>query len=137
MFKLVKTLTTWWPVKVYEPDPENPGSFLPFEFEAEFEILDRDEVKKNQQDRAALFVEYEAETGEQRLAELQDKLDALQERDFLRVVRNWRGVVDDSEKPVLFSEQMLLQALKRNHVREGIAAAYAEAIDTGKARQGN
>jgi len=137
MFKLVKTLTAWWPVKVYEPDPENPGKFLPFEFEVEFEILDRDEVKKNQRDRAALFAEYEAESGEQRLAELQDRLDALQERDFLRVVRNWRGVVDDTDKPILFSEQMLVAALKRNHVREGINVAYAEAIDTGKARLGN
>lgn len=137
MFRLVKTLTAWWPVMVYEPDPASPGKFLSFEFEVELIILDRDEAKKNQQDRAALFAEYETESGEQRLAELQDKLDALQERDFLKVVRNWRGVVDDDDKPILFSEQMLIAALKRNHVREGIAAAYAEAIDTGKARLGN
>ena len=137
MFKLVKTLTAWWPVKVYEPDPEKPGTFVASEFEVEFEILDRDQVKKNQQERADLFAEYENETGDRRLAELQEKLDALQERDFLRVVRNWRGVVDDSDRPLLFSEQVFCAALKRNHVREAISAAYAEAIDTGKARLGN
>lgn len=137
MFKLVKTLTAWWPVTVYEPDPENPGKFVSFEFEAEFEILDRDQVAQNEADRSALFAEFEGETGDNRLKELEEKLDALQTRDFLRVMRNWRKVVDDSEQPLIFSEQALLQALKRNHVREGISVAYAEAIDTGKARQGN
>lgn len=137
MFKLVKTLTAWWPVTVYEPDPEQPGQFVPFTFEAEFEILDRDEVQKNEDARAAVFAAFEGATGEDRLKELQRQLDALQEKEFIRVVRNWRGVVDEHDKPLIFSEQALLLAIKRNHVREGIAAAYAEAIDTGKARQGN
>ena len=137
MFKLVKTLTTWWPVKVYEPDPERPGTFQEQEFEIEFEILDREEVKKNQKDRRDLLAEYETDTTEARLAELQEKLDALQERDFKRVVRNWRGVIDDDKQPLAFTNEVLLLALKRDHVREGISVAYSEAIDTGKARLGN
>lgn len=137
MFKLVKTLTTWWPVKVYVPDPENPGTFQSFEFEAELEILDRDEVKKNKQERDGLLAAYSADPTESKLTELEEKLEALQDRTILRVVRNWRGIIDDDDKPLLFSEQMLLQALKRDGVREGINVAYAEAIDTGKARQGN
>lgn len=137
MFKLVKTLTAWWPVKVYEPDPENPGKFVSFEFQAEFEILDREEVGKNEAARAAVFAEFEGATGDNRLRELQQKLDDLQTREFLRVMRNWRGVVDDNDQPLTFTEQAFLEALKRNHVREAISVAYAEAIDTGKARQGN
>lgn len=137
MFKLVKTLTAWWPVKVFEPDPENPGKFVSFEFQAEFEILDREEVGKNEAARAAVFAEFEGAAGDDRLRELQRKLDDLQTREFLRVMRNWRGVVDDNDQPLTFTEQGLLQALKRNHVREAISVAYAEAIDTGKARQGN
>ncbi len=137
MFKLVDTLTAWWPVKVYEPDPEKPGTFAAFSFEIEFEILDDDEVKKQRDARAAVFAAAEGDTSEKRLTALQQQLADLDRDYFLRVVRNWRGVVGHAEKPLLFSEQTLLLALKRQHVREGIAAAYAEAIDTGKARLGN
>lgn len=137
MFKLVKTLTTWWPVKVYEPDPEKPGTFQEFSFEVELEILGREEVKANRKDREELLATYAADPSEANLAVLEEKLEALQERIFLRTVKNWRGIIDDDKNPLVFSEQMLLQALNRNHVREGIDVAYSEAIDTGKARQGN
>ena len=137
MFKLVKTLTTWWPVKVYEPDPENPGTFVSFEFQAEFEILDREQVARNEAARAAVFAKFDGATGDDRLRDLQRELDDLQTAEFLRVMRNWRGVIDDDNQPLTFSEQALIAALNRNHVREGISVAYSEAIDTGKARQGN
>lgn len=137
MFVLRKTLTTWWPVKVYEPDPENPGTFAEQEFEIELEILDDDAVKAHREARAAIFEAATADTSESGLAQTQEKLEDLDRNHFLRTCRNWRQVVDDSQAPVIFSEQIFLQALKRPHVREAIVHAYNEAIDTGKARLKN
>lgn len=137
MFKMVKTLTTWWPVKVYEPNPEKPGTFSEFEFEIEFEIIDRDEAKKLDDEREAIFAEGAADTGPDKIRSTQEKLDALQVREFQRVTRNWRGIVDDDDKVFPFTNENLLVALKRQHIREGINVAYSEAIATGKARLGN
>ncbi|WP_421579129.1 hypothetical protein [Shinella sp. M31] len=137
MFVLVETLTTWWPVKVYEPDPERPGKFVAQEFEVEFEILDDDAVKAQREARAAVLEAASADTSENGLAQTQQKLDELDRHYFLRIVRNWRQVVDEGKKPVVFTEQIFLQALKRAHIREAIVHAYNEAIDTGKARLKN
>jgi len=137
MFKMVKTLTTWWPVKVYEPDPEKPGTFAEFSFEIEFEIIDRDEVNANAEARAALFAEGAANTSPENLRAVQKKLDALELKEFQRVIRNWRGVIDDDKNVFPFSGSNLLLALKRDHIREAINVAYSEAIATGKARLGN
>ena len=137
MFKMVKTLTTWWPVTVYEPDPEKPGTFASFNFEIEFEILDRNEIERNAELRAAIFVEAEKDGSNQKLEDVQKQLDDLELKVYQRAVRNWRGVVDDNDAVLLFTNENFLMAWSRNHIREGIAAAYAEAIDTGKARLGN
>lgn len=137
MFKMVKTLTTWWPVKVYEPDPIKPGTFAEFSFEVEFEILDREELKKNQDARNAVLETAETDTSAKKLEEIQAALDAMEIKAFQRVVRNWRQVVDDNDQPLPFTNENFLEALKRDHIREGINVAYAEAIDSGKARLGN
>ncbi|WP_349433570.1 hypothetical protein [Pararhizobium sp. A13] len=137
MFKMVKTLTTWWPVKVYEPNPEKPGTFSEFAFEIEFEIIDRDEVKTFDDERSAIFAEAAADTGPDKLRTTQEKLDALQLREFQRVTRNWRGVIGADDNVFPFTNENLLVALKRDHIREGINEAYKQAIATGKARLGN
>lgn len=134
MFTLVKTLTTWWPVTVYEPDPQTPGTFLEQSFEVEMEILDDDDVKAHRDARMAVLAAAAADTSESGLAKTQQALEELDRNWFLRVVRNWRNVVDEKKNPLTFSEQVLLAALKRAHVREGIVHAYNEAIDTGAAR---
>ncbi|OJF90630.1 hypothetical protein AX761_23310 [Rhizobium sp. 58] len=135
MFKMVKTLTAWWPVKVYEPDPEKPGQFVEFAFEAEFEILDRNDVKRNADERAVIFAEAE-QTGADFDA-IQQRLEALELKIFQRTIRNWRGIVDDKDEVFPFTNENFLTAWSRTHIREGFGAAYAEAIDTGKARLGN
>lgn len=137
MFKMVKTLTAWWPVKVYEPDPEKPGKFVEQSFEIEFEILDRDQVEEHARQRAAIFDDAEGEPTPERLREIERRLAEHQTKEFQCCVRNWRGVVDDGGNVFPFSNENLLTALKHNSIREGILAAYGEAIDTGKARLGN
>ncbi|WP_455270304.1 hypothetical protein [Rhizobium herbae] len=137
MFKMVKTLTTWWPVTVYEPDPEKPGTFASFNFEIEFEILDRNEIDRNAEQRAAIFAEAEKDGSDIKLEDMQKRLDDLELKVYQRAVRNWRGVVDDNDAVLLFTNENFLLAWSRNHIREGIAAAYGEAINTGKARLGN
>lgn len=137
MFKMVKTLTAWWPVKVYEPDPEKPGQFVEHSFEIEFEILDRDQVDEHARQRAAIFDDAEGEPSPERLREIERKLDERQTKEFQRCVRNWRGVLDDEGNVFPFTNENLLVALKRNNIREGILVAYREAVDTGKARLGN
>jgi len=137
MFKMVKTLTTWWPVTIFEPSADKPGTFEEFSFDIEFEIIDRDEQKANADARAAIFAEGVADTSEANLRLMQTKLDAQQLKEFQRVVRNWRGIVDDKEKSFPFTDKNLLEMMKRDHIREGINAAYSDAIATGKARLGN
>lgn len=137
MFRMVKTLTAWWPVKVYEPDLETPGTFAESTFDIEFEILDRNEVKRNNDARNAIFAEAEASTSDNKLEEAQQKLEELELKIFQRVVRNWRGVIDDNDEVFPFTNENFLVLWARTHIREGISAAYAEAIDTGKARLKN
>lgn len=53
MFTLVHDLTVWWPVKVIEPDPEKPGSYLEQTFDVLLEILDRDYAKERDELRGS------------------------------------------------------------------------------------
>ncbi|WP_092930071.1 hypothetical protein [Rhizobium sp. 9140] len=134
---MVKTLTTWWPVTVYEPSPEKPGTFAEYEFEVEMEILDRDAVKANTDKRDAILAEAINDPSAENVKKVNHRL-ADQELSVLqRVVRNWRQVEDDDGNALLFTPDAFLQAMKRDHIRQGINVAYAEAIDTGKAREGN
>lgn len=137
MFKLVKTMTAWWPVKVYEPDPERPGKFAEHTFEIEFEILDRAQAEELARERDAILDVVKDSTGGENLRELERRLEEHNTKSFQRSIRNWRGVLDDDGNVLPFTNESLLLALKRNSVREAINAAYAEAIDSGKARLGN
>ncbi|SOC41558.1 hypothetical protein SAMN05892877_1093 [Rhizobium subbaraonis] len=139
MFKIVKTLTTWWPVKVFEPDPdpENVGKFAEYSFDIQFEILDRDQSDELTRERNAILDIVKDSTAEDKLRELERRLEEHNIKSFQRTIRNWRGVLDDDGKAFPFTNENLLIALKRNSFREAVNAAYAEAIDSGKARLGN
>lgn len=137
MFKMVKTLTAWWPVKVYEPAPDKAGTFAEHSFEIEFEIIDRDQVETHARQRAAIFDDADGQPSAVQLREIERKLEEQQIKEFQRCIRNWRGVLDDAGEVFPFTNENLLIALRRNSIREGIRVAYGEAVDTGKARLGN
>ncbi|MBW8283525.1 MAG: hypothetical protein K0M55_07980, partial [Rhizobium sp.] len=85
MFKLVDSLTAWWPVKVLQPDPDKPGKMKEFDFEIEFEIIDRDETKRMDEQRAELIKQAEADPSEATLRRVQDALEEVNLASFRRV----------------------------------------------------
>ena len=137
MFRLVDTLTCWWPVTVYEPDPGKPGAFAEYSFEAELEILDRDAQRANADERDAILLRAQEDPSEAKLKAANRELDEQEKRVLRRIVKNWRNVVGEDGQPLPFSNEAFDRALARQAIREGFNVAYAEAIDTGKARQGN
>lgn len=137
MFKIVKELTAWWPVKVYEPDPENPGKFAMNEFEAEFLILDRDQVRKNIEIRQGILDEMRDAKKDSEVRAAQDKMDAQLEKEVQSVVRNWRNIVDENGVVFPFTNENLLFLHNRDTTRDAFNVAYTEAIDSEKAREKN
>ena len=137
MFKLVQNLTVWWPVKVIEPNPEKPGSFVEHSFEVELEILDRDYSKNRDAMRVELLKKAEADPSEENLKRVQGELDAFDTASFTRVVKNWRGVVDAKDEVIPFSNEAFAEALKLERIRVALNRAYQDAIDQDKARLGN
>ncbi|MBC7313600.1 MAG: hypothetical protein H5U11_13995, partial [Rhizobium sp.] len=127
MFKLVDSLTAWWPVKVLQPDPDKPGKMKEFEFEIEFEIIDRDETKRMDEQRAELIKQAEADPSEATLRRVQDALEEVNLASFRRVIRNWRGIVDEQDRPISFTEESFVVAMKHNRIRAGLNKAYQEA----------
>lgn len=137
MFVFVPNLTCWWPVKVQQPDPEKPGQMTEYSFEIEFEILDRDETRRMDDERTALLKQVETDASEENLRKIQDELEAQAVSSFRRVIRNWRGIVDEDKNPVPFSEATFAAAMRHNRIRAAINRAYQEAIGEDKARLGN
>lgn len=122
MFKLATKHTFLWPVTVKMPDPEKPGAVVAHTFTAKFEAISREEAtaidKRIRQDHPG---EYETHYA-----------------DFiLDVTHDWQDVVDEGGQPVPFSKELLADQLGVSWFRNGITAAYSEAMAGQAARQGN
>lgn len=137
MFKLVRNLTFWWPVKVIEPDPTHAGKTIEYQFEAEFEILDRDEDKRVKAKRTELLGQLSKNSSEENIAKVEAELDALDEGTFRRAIRNWRNIGDEHGNPLAFTEETFATAMKHERVRVGLVKAYREAVSQEGARLGN
>ncbi|MGO7015921.1 hypothetical protein [Rhizobium leguminosarum] len=137
MFKLVHNLTAWWPVNVIEPDPDKPGSYVEHTFDVELEILDRDYATNRDKMRGELLKSAEKDPSEENLKHVQAELEEFDTASFTRVIKNWRGVVDEKEKVIPFTNETFAAALKLERIRIGLNRAYQEAISQDKARLGN
>ncbi|MGO8079905.1 hypothetical protein [Rhizobium leguminosarum] len=137
MFKLVHNLTVWWPVNVIEPDPDKPGSYVEHTFDVELEILDRDYATNRDKMRGELLKSAEKNPSEENLKHVQAELEEFDTASFTRVIKNWRGVVDEKEKVIPFTNETFAAALKLERIRIGLNRAYQEAISQDKARLGN
>lgn len=137
MFVFVPNLTCWWPVKVQQPDPDKPGQMTEFSFDIEFEILDRDESRGMEDERTALLKKVETDASEENLRKVQDELEALAVSSFRRVIRNWRGILDEDGKPIPFNDVTFTLVMKHNRIRAAINRAYQKAIGEDEARLGN
>ncbi|SCB18518.1 hypothetical protein [Rhizobium lusitanum] len=145
MFKLIENLTAWWPVKVLEPDNDNPGSLKEETFEVEFVIRSREETKAHDKQRTELLKQLPVaddyrkdQAGATAKAEkIGAKVEAHDRKMDHLVIKNWRGVFDAKENPVPFSAAALDMALNHERIRVGINRAYDEAVSNDKARVGN
>jgi hypothetical protein len=147
MFKVVKNLTTWWPVKVLEPDNDHPGKLVERVFQAEFLIRGREEAKALQEERNALLKQLpnsddylkEYAAAAEKADEIGAKIDAHDRNVFHQSIKNWKDVVHegDDETPIPFTPDALDMVLNLDRARVGLAQAYEEAVSNDKARLGN
>lgn len=137
MFKLVSNLTCWWPVKVMEPDPDKPGKYIERQFEAEFTVLDREESKRIDDIRSEMLKVFESDLSEDGLKKGQAELDAYDVNAFRRVLKDWRGILDDTDQPFRFTEENFAIAMRHERIRVALNRSYQEAISQDRARLGN
>lgn len=137
MFKVVPNLTFWWPVKVLEPDPEQPGKLVAQEFEAEFRLIADGEVKASAEARRQIVARFSPDLDEEALTTLNDELENHDKAALRRVLVNWRNIVDVAGKPIEFDEISFTGAYGMRRIRTALSRAYAEAISEDKARLGN
>ncbi|MVA17640.1 hypothetical protein GOZ94_01605 [Agrobacterium vitis] len=145
MFKLVPTLTAWWPVSVLEPDNDNPGTLKESTFDVELVIRGTDELKPYDDKRAELVkqlptaeefaADYKAASA--KADEIRKQIEAHDQSMFHLMVSNWRGVIDANDQPLPFSADNLDMALGLDRIRVGLNRAYEEAVSNDKARLGN
>lgn len=122
-FKLTKTYEYWWPVTVVMPDPKRPGKFIEAKFEALLEPLPLDEQLADlDEDRATATTRENVERNLQRLA---------------RTVKGWRGILDEGDEPLPFSDEMLEMALQQAPFRAAIQKALQDSQNGEAARRGN
>jgi hypothetical protein len=107
-FKLDQSETFEWPVKV---DMPAGGSHTQHKFTAHFRRLTQDQI---------------------------NEMSRQDDGDFLReVLSGWKGVVDDDEKEVPFSEDARDRMLQIPEARIGLMSAYFEAIGGRHGKRGN
>jgi hypothetical protein len=114
--------TFWWPVEVTRPDPEKSGQVQTDTLEILFEMLSQDEALEfDEQLRKAKTEREQAEAERKRIK---------------RVCRDWREVVDEKDKPIPFSGEMLDRFIQFPWNRIGIYRAFTQAA-AGEAREKN
>lgn len=145
MFKLVKNLSTWWPVTVLEPDNDNPGTLVEKTFQAQFVVRSREETKALQEKRNALVRQLPTssdylndEAAAMKKAEDIGALIEAHDREVFHLnITNWKDIEDENEQPIPFSVDALDMALNVDRVRIGFATAFGEIVSNDKARLGN
>ncbi|WP_085025594.1 phage tail assembly chaperone [Ensifer aridi] len=138
MFKLSKSFTFPWPVKVLEPDQNNPGKLLEHEFAAQFLLIDREEAAANDRKRLEIVMRSREETDPAKLRTIMDELAEHDRASIKRVLCGWdERLCDESGKPIPFDEVNLREVMKHARVEAALARAYSEAISEDKARLGN
>lgn len=137
MFVFSEKLTFWWPVKVLEPDPESSGTKVEGEFEALFELMDPDEQKAADKERLAILKQITPELSDDKIDQLQKKLDAHDSKTLRKVLKGWRGLGVSPTEELPFSEQNFKRVYRHHRYRNAFVLAYLDATNNDKARLGN
>lgn len=137
MFKLVDSLTFWWPVKVAEPDPSNPGKTVEHVFEAEFEIISNAEGKVSAKLRAAIVAEIGPEMTDEAFEAVQSRLEDHDLGAMRRLLKNWRKITSEDGTPIPFTPENLAAVWGHRRVQVALVRAYDEAITGEKGRLKN
>ncbi|WP_174800680.1 hypothetical protein [Martelella limonii] len=122
-FVLLDCNRYWWPVKVRMPDTENPGKFVTYELEIQFEA--------ESQDRAMERLEAAA-----KLTSPRERMEH-ERKHLFEVCKDWRGVEDEDGHTWTFSPDNFRRAINQSWFRQAIYTAYAESLNGEEARLGN
>lgn len=114
-------LRHWWPVTAKVPSTDKPGEVSDQKFEVLFENLGHDE---------AVALDEELNLAEAR------RDTSKRSKLLLRVVKDWKGVVDGEKKEIPFSEATLKALLQLAWVRIGLNKAWV-AYQNGNPSLGN
>ncbi|WP_337267058.1 hypothetical protein [Oryzifoliimicrobium ureilyticus] len=154
MFKLSSELTFPWPVKVIEPNPEKPGELVEHTFTVMFAFIDpevskasaskRREITDRLSDAASKAVEIDqadlkvAHDAAEEIRKIQDELRDHDRDALFSVLRGFEtDFMDGNGKPIPFNRKSFDMVYAHDRVRNGLVAAYAEAVSGDKARLGN
>ncbi|MFD1330259.1 hypothetical protein [Mycoplana ramosa] len=137
MFKLSSELTFPWPVKVIEPDPVKAGTFAEYEFQVTFAIIAPDKAKASAEARNAIIARSTPESTLDELKAIQAELELHDSKALEDVVRGWKDIVGEDDKPLPFTPENLATVSQHARVRAALIRAYQEAISEDKARLGN
>lgn len=127
MFILKDEIKAWWPVKVKEPNPSSPGTFITHKFEVEFTLINQDEANAMNEARALIFKDDALEPGE-----IVKSLQNFDAERFAERISNWRGVFGEDKREVAFSREILLDALKRPLIYAAVAEAFEDMASGGR-----
>lgn len=122
MFVVASRHRFWWPVTVYTPSPEKPGTLVEATFEMQFEALPLERAREIDAERNAL-------PPEERSERLNDWL--------FEVAKDWRDVIDDARQPIPFTRETFAVFLGVSWHRNAVLNAYQEAMSGQAARLGN
>jgi len=114
-------LQHWWPVVVKAPSSATPGAIVEHRFEVLFETLEHDEAEKIDNEVSA--AEIAGDTSKRNVL-------------LRRVVKGWKGVVDQKQQPIPFSTEVLDKVLQFTWNRIGFNRAWT-AYQNGDPRLGN
>lgn len=127
----------WWPVKVIEPDPDNPGKMIEREFEALFEMLGPDETEVIAKNRKEIVAKLTVDLSPEEIEAIQEELEEHDREATHRVLKGWRGIEEAPGRPMPFDDVNFRYVYKHRRIRNALVAAYLDATNDDKARLGN
>lgn len=129
MFKLVEERRAWQPVTF--PGLTEEGERVNNQVEMQFVLLSTDANLKLMQEAGQMTVDTGAGEGEEGAADSRT-ISEVMASFGMKIVRDWRGVAEENDDPIKFSEANLARFFNVPGTFEAMLRAYREATTGGK-----
>lgn len=137
-FKLSTELVFPWPVKVREPDQDNPGKLVEHTFTGVFAIIEPEKAKARDDERRLIVDRFMADAENKDSKSLAEELTDHDLKAVKEVFRGWRDdLLGPDDKPWPATEANIEYAFSIERIKAAVIRAYREAISEDQARLGN